>query len=91
MVGFKTFSREEYERVAIDIQRARQTLSANRDAVVADTYKVVESNLTVLGATGVEDQLQEGVEETLESLRAAGMKVGIRDEAWANPKKRTKV
>lgn len=31
--------------------------------------------MTLLGATGVEDQLQDGVPETLESLRAAGIKV----------------
>ena len=35
----------------------------------------MESNLTLLGATGVEDQLQDGVQETLESVRAAGIKV----------------
>ena len=31
--------------------------------------------MTLLGATGVEDQLQDGVAETLEALRAAGIKV----------------
>ena len=34
-----------------------------------------EQNLELLGATGVEDLLQDGVQETLESLRAAGIKV----------------
>lgn len=37
----------------------------------------MEANLTLLGATGVEDQLQDGVQETLESMRAAGIKVFI--------------
>lgn len=31
--------------------------------------------MMLLGATGIEDSLQEGVEETLESLRAANIKV----------------
>lgn len=60
---------------SINIQKARQTLSSNRETVVAETYQKIEYGLTVLGATGVEDQLQDGVQETLESLRAAGIKV----------------
>ena len=36
----------------------------------------IESKMELLGATGVEDTLQEGVPDTLETLRAAGNKVG---------------
>lgn len=61
--------------LSIEIQKARQTLTADRADVVAKAYEKVESGLTILGATGIEDQLQEGVKDTLESLRAAGMKV----------------
>lgn len=39
-------------------------------------YAEVESGLTVIGATAVEDKLQEGVKNTIEKLRAAGIKVG---------------
>lgn len=42
----------------------------------------MESELEVLGATGVEDKLQEGVPETLETLRAAGVKVKGGDGHW---------
>ena len=38
-------------------------------------FDAVEKDMTLLGATGVEDQLQVGVEETLEALKAAGIKV----------------
>ncbi|XP_071440396.1 phospholipid-transporting ATPase IF-like [Hetaerina americana] len=44
----------------------------NSDAILG-----LESGLTVLGATAVRDQLQEYVPETLESLRAAGIKIWI--------------
>lgn len=46
-----------------------------REAAVRDVTDKMEADLTLLGATGVEDLLQEGVQETLESLRAAGIKV----------------
>jgi magnesium-transporting ATPase (P-type) len=35
----------------------------------------IESGMTLLGATAVEDKLQEGVAETIESLRRGGIKV----------------
>ena len=35
----------------------------------------IECGLTLLGATGVEDQLQDGVQEALQSLYIAGIKV----------------
>lgn len=35
----------------------------------------MERDLTLLGATAIEDRLQEGVPETLESLQLAGIKV----------------
>lgn len=39
-----------------------------------------ERNFTMLGATAVEDSLQEGAGDTIESLRRAGIKVGIHFE-----------
>ena len=38
-------------------------------------YDTLECNLTLLGATAVEDQLQFGVPDTLRALRQAGIKV----------------
>lgn len=38
-------------------------------------YRDIESHFEVLGATGVEDQLQEGVVETLGALGAGGIRV----------------
>lgn len=37
----------------------------------------IESNVRILGASGIEDKLQEGVPEAIESLRQAGMKVWV--------------
>ncbi|MBA0697336.1 hypothetical protein Goari_020879 [Gossypium aridum] len=37
----------------------------------------IESNLCILGASGIEDKLQQGVPEAIESLRTAGIKVWV--------------
>ncbi|PSN55951.1 hypothetical protein C0J52_02130 [Blattella germanica] len=77
VVGIRKLSIPEYSQLAAQVERSRQTLSTRRASIIAATYNKLESSLTLLGATGVEDQLQEGVQETLESLRAAGIKVWI--------------
>lgn len=46
-------------------------------AQLAEAYRKVESGLELLGVTGIEDRLQEGVKETIEKLRAAGIKVWV--------------
>jgi len=37
-------------------------------------YAEIESDLTILGVTGVEDELQENVQETLRMLNVAGIR-----------------
>ncbi|XP_062166085.1 phospholipid-transporting ATPase 1-like isoform X1 [Alnus glutinosa] len=41
------------------------------------TAAFIESNLKLLGATAIEDKLQDGVPETIEALRQAGIKVWV--------------
>ncbi|GIX82493.1 probable phospholipid-transporting ATPase VA [Caerostris extrusa] len=38
---------------------------------------IIEQNLEILGATGIEDKLQDGVPETIHALRAAGLVVWV--------------
>ena len=44
---------------------------------LADAYRKVECGLELIGVTGIEDRLQEGVKDTIEKLRAAGIKVWV--------------
>lgn len=76
-IAIRPLSDEYYEEINEHLEKARQAM-ANRDQEVARVCDVIEADMTLLGATGVEDQLQPGVPETLESLRAAGIKVKIK-------------
>ncbi|WAR27505.1 AT11B-like protein, partial [Mya arenaria] len=49
----------------------------NEYAILATAYSEVEVDLRVLGATAVEDKLQEDVPDTIQSLLAAGIKVWV--------------
>lgn len=62
--------------MARKLDEAAQTIR-ERDKALAKVFDEVEVGLTLLGATGVEDKLQDGVQETLEVLRAAGIKVHL--------------
>lgn len=49
----------------------------NRDRRIRDSYSLLESHLTLLGVTGIEDKLQAGVPETMEALVSAGIVVWV--------------
>ncbi|XP_076046223.1 phospholipid-transporting ATPase IF-like isoform X2 [Oratosquilla oratoria] len=75
-VARRHLTRDEYNALANDYNSAMQEIDGREQAVrtVVDRF---ESDLELLGATGVEDKLQDGVQETLEALRVAGIKVWI--------------
>ncbi|KAL2319987.1 hypothetical protein Fmac_028956 [Flemingia macrophylla] len=53
------------------------TSLTDRSAKLRQTAALIECNLKLLGATAIEDRLQEGVPEAIESLREAGIKVWV--------------
>lgn len=46
-----------------------------REEAVAEQAEALETGLTLVGATAVEDRLQEGVPQAITTLSAAGIKV----------------
>ena len=46
-----------------------------REERLQEAYDVIERELELLGATGVEDRLQDGVPDTINALREAGIQV----------------
>ncbi|XP_050501041.1 phospholipid-transporting ATPase VD isoform X2 [Diabrotica virgifera virgifera] len=49
----------------------------NLERRIIDSFNSIETNLTLLGATGIEDRLQEGVPETLTNLMSAGIVIWV--------------
>jgi magnesium-transporting ATPase (P-type) len=50
---------------------------SNRDEAIASVAIEIESNLMLAGLTAVEDQLQDGVPQTIATLRCAGIKIWL--------------
>ncbi|TKA74876.1 hypothetical protein B0A55_05035 [Friedmanniomyces simplex] len=75
VIGRKPLSREQYAAFSSAYTSASLTLT-NRDAGMARVVKQhLETNLDLLGVTGVEDKLQANVKSSLELLRNAGIKI----------------
>ncbi|KAK6483947.1 putative phospholipid-transporting ATPase IF isoform X1 [Huso huso] len=76
VVACRHFTPEEYQEVDRRLNEARTALQ-QREERLAEVFSFIEKDLELLGATGVEDKLQEKVQETIESLRLAGIKVWV--------------
>ena len=48
-----------------------------RDERVAEMYEEIEKDLILLGATAIEDKLQDGVPQCIERLSQAGIKIWV--------------
>uniref|UniRef100_A0A8D2ZTU1 Phospholipid-transporting ATPase n=1 Tax=Scophthalmus maximus TaxID=52904 RepID=A0A8D2ZTU1_SCOMX len=67
---------EAYESWSVNRQRALAAME-NREELIMETAVQLETNLSLLGATGVEDRLQESVPDTIVALREAGIQVWV--------------
>lgn len=72
--GMRVLQEAEYAEFAQTYARARRAVEG-RDALVRRVVDSIECDLELLGVTGVEDKLQTGVEDALETLRNAGVRV----------------
>jgi magnesium-transporting ATPase (P-type) len=70
----RVVSESEYARWSIQLNKAA-TAMKDREALVADAYAAIEKDFQFVGITAIEDKLQQGVPETIELLRRAGIKI----------------
>nr|NP_001245711.1 uncharacterized protein Dmel_CG4301, isoform B [Drosophila melanogaster]AFH07424.1 uncharacterized protein Dmel_CG4301, isoform B [Drosophila melanogaster] len=75
-IARRLISEEEYQDFLVELAQANSSLE-NRKQLSEECYAKIESNLDLLGATAVEDALQDDVADTLVSLQAAGIKIWV--------------
>ncbi|XP_077141371.1 phospholipid-transporting ATPase IG isoform X2 [Ranitomeya variabilis] len=75
-VAYKELSQEEYDKMNKQLDEAKMALQ-EREEKLARVFDDIEDGMHLLGATAVEDRLQEQAAETIEALHAAGMKVWV--------------
>ncbi|KAJ6922656.1 phospholipid-transporting ATPase 1-like isoform X1 [Populus alba x Populus x berolinensis] len=76
VIAARDLTEEELELWQCRFDDASTSLT-DRAARLRQTAALIECDLHLLGATAIEDKLQEGVPEAIESLRQAGIKVWV--------------
>lgn len=76
VIGMRELSNTEFENWALEYEQANTSLASRVDLIKTIAVKM-EQNIQILGATGIEDKLQEGVPESIEALRKAGIIVWV--------------
>ncbi|RVE40045.1 hypothetical protein evm_015305, partial [Chilo suppressalis] len=75
-VAYREIPEEEYRSV-VDMIRTVDVTDAETLQQVSQQYRMLERQLTLAGATAVEDCLQDDVADTIASLRRAGIKIWV--------------
>ncbi|KAF3848749.1 hypothetical protein F7725_015246 [Dissostichus mawsoni] len=73
---YKDISTADYEAWSRRHKEAQISMS-DRDATLDRVYEQIESNLMLIGATAIEDKLQDGVPETIAKLAKADIKIWV--------------
>ncbi|KAI6673019.1 hypothetical protein NL676_000925 [Syzygium grande] len=71
-LAWRELMADEYHEWCLSFKEANSTL-VDREWRIAEVCQRIEHDFEVLGVTAIEDRLQDGVPETIETLRRAGI------------------
>ncbi|KAI7866350.1 hypothetical protein BDF14DRAFT_1814290 [Spinellus fusiger] len=72
----RTLSEEDYAQWSIIHDKASTTL-VHRAEALGEAAELIEKDMQLLGATAIEDKLQDGVPETIHTLQEANIKIWV--------------
>jgi phospholipid-transporting ATPase len=75
-IAYRSLSEQEYNQWSKVYDKASTTL-VNRAEELDKAAEMIEKDLILLGATAIEDKLQDGVPETIATLAMAGIKIWL--------------
>ena len=76
MIAYKIIKEDEYIKWNDKLKNGEMDLT-KKAKIVDECYDEIEQNLELIGATMVEDKLQDDVPETIKDLRMAGIKIWV--------------
>ncbi|XP_066469004.1 phospholipid-transporting ATPase VB [Tiliqua scincoides] len=75
-IAKKVLNENDFRKWA-NFRREAESAIDNRDELLMETAQHLETQLTLLGATGIEDRLQEGVPDAIAAFREAGIQTWV--------------
>lgn len=76
-LSYREVSEQEFQEWWQVFNTAQTTVSGNRAEELDKAAEIIEHDLTLLGATAIEDKLQDGVPDTIHTLQTAGIKIWV--------------
>jgi phospholipid-transporting ATPase len=76
-LAMREIPEQEFQEWWQVFDKAQTTISGSRAEELDKAAEILERNFTLLGATAIEDRLQDGVPETIHTLQEAGIKVWV--------------
>jgi phospholipid-transporting ATPase len=76
-LAMREIPEDEFQQWWKIFDAAQTTVSGNRAENLDKAAELLEKNMYLLGATAIEDRLQDGVPETIHTLQDAGIKVWV--------------
>jgi phospholipid-translocating ATPase len=77
VLAYREIDENEYAYFNKQFTAAKNSVSADRDEKIEEAADLIEKDLILLGATAVEDKLQQGVPECIDKLAKAGIKIWV--------------
>ncbi|XP_058193766.1 putative phospholipid-transporting ATPase 9 [Rhododendron vialii] len=77
ILAYRELEEEEYKDFNKKFAEAKNSVSADREELIDEVADNIEKDLILLGATAVEDKLQNGVPECIDKLAQAGIKIWV--------------
>ncbi|EYC05293.1 hypothetical protein Y032_0083g1684 [Ancylostoma ceylanicum] len=75
--AMRLLKQKEWDEFMDSYRFVMSVTSNDRDQLLSQKADEIEKELELLGVTGIEDRLQDGVEETIVAMRGAGIQVWV--------------
>lgn len=76
-LAMREIAEEEFQEWSQIFDKASTTVSGNRAEELDKAAEIIERDFYLLGATAIEDKLQDGVPDTIHTLQEAGIKIWV--------------
>ncbi|GFY97169.1 ATPase E1-E2 type family protein [Actinidia rufa] len=76
-LAYRKLDEAEYSAWNNEFLKAKTSIGGDREAMLERVSDMMEKDLTLVGATAVEDKLQKGVPQCIDKLAQAGLKIWV--------------
>ncbi|CAJ1932172.1 unnamed protein product [Sphenostylis stenocarpa] len=77
ILAYRELDENQYKEFDNNFSQAKNSVSEDRETLIEEVSEKIERNLILLGATAVEDKLQNGVPDCIDKLSQAGIKIWV--------------